>query len=193
MWDELVRREIIKFGDFKLSSGGHSPYYVDLRRVLAYPDLLRWVVAKYGNLLKEVDFDVIAGVATGGIPYASILGFNMFKPIAYVREERKWYGAKREIEGAVWEGARTVVVDDVITTGESVLNAVNKLREAGAKVVAVAVFLDRQQCGVQRVEGTTGVPVKAAYKILDVLEEIKELIGPAKYRQVKDYVESFKC
>lgn len=193
MWDEFVRREIIKFGDFKLSSGGYSPYYVDLRQVLAYPDLLRWVVAKYGNLLNDVDFDVIAGVATGGIPYASILGFNMFKPIAYVREERKWYGARKEVEGAIWMGARVVVVDDVITTGESLVSAIDKLKEAGAKVVAAAVFLDRQQCGVRRVEGTTGVPVKAVYRILDVLEEIKDLIGLARYRQVKEYVESFKC
>lgn len=193
MWDEFVRREIIKFGDFQLSSGGRSPYYVDLRQVLAHPDLLRWVIAKYGNLLRDVDFDVIVGVATGGIPYASILGFNMFRPIAYVREERKWYGARKEIEGAVWEGARAVVVDDVITTGESIVGAINKLKEAGAKVVAAVVFLDRQQCGVQRVERETGVAVRSAYKISDVLEEIKELIGPARYRQVKEYVESFKC
>ncbi len=193
MWDEFVRREIIKFGDFQLSSGGRSPYYVDLRQVLAHPDLLRWVITKYGNLLRDVDFDVIVGVATGGIPYASILGFNMFRPIAYVREERKWYGARKEIEGAVWEGARAVVVDDVITTGESIVGAINKLKEAGAKVVAAVVFLDRQQCGVQRVERETGVAVRSAYKISDVLEEIKELIGPARYRQVKEYVESFKC
>lgn len=193
MWDEFVRREIIKFGDFQLSSGGRSPYYVDLRQVLAHPDLLRWVITKYGNLLRDVDFDVIVGVATGGIPYASILGFNMFRPIAYVREERKWYGARKEIEGAVWEEARAVVVDDVITTGESIVSAINKLKEAGAKVVAAVVFLDRQQCGVQRVERETGVAVRSAYKISDVLEEIKELIGPARYRQVKEYVESFKC
>ncbi|MEL9991828.1 MAG: orotate phosphoribosyltransferase [Thermoproteus sp.] len=193
MWEEFVKREILKFGDFQLSSGGRSPYYVDMRQVLAHPDLLRWVILKYGGLLRDIDFDVIVGVATGGIPYASILGFNMFKPIAYVRESRKWYGARREIEGAVWQGARAVVVDDVITTGESILQAINKLREAGAKVQAAVVFLDRQQCGVQRVEREAGVPVRAAYKILEVLEEVKSLIGPARYKEVLDYVTSHKC
>ncbi|MGC8973994.1 MAG: orotate phosphoribosyltransferase [Thermoproteus sp.] len=193
MWDEFVKREIIKFGDFQLSSGIRSPYYVDLRQVLAHPDLLRWVIGKYGNLLRDIDFDVIVGIATGGIPYASILGFNMFRPIAYVRESRKWYGSKREIEGAVWQGARAVVIDDVITTGESIVEAIDKLKEAGANVVAAAVFLDRQQCGAQRVERETGTPVRAAYKIGDVLEEIKDLIGPARYREVREYVEKFKC
>ncbi len=193
MWDEFVKREIIKFGDFQLSSGGRSPYYVDLRRVLAYPDLLRWVIGKYSNLLKDIEFDVIVGVATGGIPYASILGFNMFRPIAYVRESKKWYGSRREIEGAVWQGARVVVVDDVITTGESIVDAVGKLKEAGANVVAAAVFLDRQQCGAQRVERETGTQVRSAYRMGEVLEDIRDLIGPTRYREVREYLEKFKC
>ncbi|CCC81452.1 orotate phosphoribosyltransferase [Thermoproteus tenax] len=193
MLDEFVRREVIKFGDFQLSSGERSPYYVDMRLVLSYPDLLRWVIAKYTNILRDINFDLLVGVATGGIPYASILGFSMYKPIAYVRERAKWYGTKRDIEGAVWEGARAVLIDDVITTGQSVIQAINKLKEVGARVESVVVFLDREQCGAKRVEKETGVPVRPVYKILDILQEIKDLIGEDKYKQIYNYTMSFKC
>lgn len=193
MLDEFVRREVIKFGDFQLSSGERSPYYVDMRLVLSYPDLLRWVIAKYTNVLRDINFDLLVGVATGGIPYASILGFSMYKPIAYVRERAKWYGTKRDIEGAVWEGARAVLIDDVITTGQSVIQAINKLKEVGARVESVVVFLDREQCGAKRVEKETGVPVRPVYKILDILQEIKDLIGEDKYKQIYNYTMSFKC
>ncbi|MFB6491362.1 MAG: orotate phosphoribosyltransferase [Thermoproteus sp. AZ2] len=193
MIQEFVAKEIIKFGEFKLSSGAKSPYYVDMRAVLAYPDLLRWVIAKYAELLKAIDFDIVVGVATGGIPYAAILGFSFFKPIAYVREEAKWYGTRKAIEGAMWQGARAVVIDDVVTTGESIISAIRKVKEAGGNVEAAVVFLDRQQCGAARIERETGVPVKAAYKILDLLKEIRDLIGPARYLEVYNYVTSFKC
>lgn len=193
MIEELVKREIIRFGDFKLSSGQRSPYYVDLRAALGHPDLLRWVIARYADILKGVDHDIIVGVATGGVPFASILGFTLFKPIAYVREKAKWYGTRKEVEGGVWQGAKAVVVDDVITTGESIIDAINKVRQAGAEVKAAVVFLDRQQCGAERVEKETGVTVKAAYRILDLLKELKDMIGAAKYLEVYGYVTGFSC
>jgi len=68
-----------------------------------------------------------------------------------------------------------------------------KLKEAGANVVAAAVFLDRQQCGAQRVERETGTQVRSAYRMGEVLEDIRDLIGPTRYREVREYLEKFKC
>ncbi|MBP1449599.1 MAG: orotate phosphoribosyltransferase, partial [Thermoproteus sp.] len=93
----------------------------------------------------------------------------------------------------VWQGAKAVVIDDVITTGESIIDAINKVRQAGAEVKAAVVFLDRQQCGAERVERETGVAVRAAYRILDLLKELKDMIGAAKYLEVYNYVTGFSC
>ena len=100
MIQRLLEAGVVKFGDFVLSSGLKSPFYVDLRAVLGHPELFQWVVSQYLSLLSRLDYDVVLGVATGGIPYASVLGFLLKKPFGYVRPEAKGHGAGRQIEGA---------------------------------------------------------------------------------------------
>ncbi|ACB40512.1 orotate phosphoribosyltransferase [Pyrobaculum neutrophilum] len=189
----LVELGVVKFGLFKLSSGLESPYYVDLRLVLGDPQLLKWAVERYRAVVERLDFDIVAGVATGGIPYASILGFLLGKPVSYVRPEAKGHGLGRQIEGAEVRGRRVVVVDDVLTTGKSVVGAVNALKNAGASVAGVVVFLDREQCGAGHVSAATGVPVYSVYKMGELLEALKPYIGEGHYRAVLEYLSSWRC
>lgn len=79
MIEEFVRQGVLKFGDFQLSSGLRSPFYVDLRGVLGVPELFRFVVEKYLGVVSRLNFDVVMGVATGGIPYASVFGLLVEK------------------------------------------------------------------------------------------------------------------
>lgn len=193
MIEKLVELGVVKFGEFTLSSGLRSPFYVDLRGVLGHPELLRWVVSRYLSLLVRLDFDVVAGVATGGIPYAAILGFLLGRPLGYVRPEAKGYGTGRQVEGVDVAGRGVVVLDDVVTTGKNVVAAVDAVRNAGGRVVGVVVFLDREQCGVENVKSATGVDVYSVFKMRELLEQLRPYIGEAHYRSAVDYLAQWLC
>ncbi|MGC8994750.1 MAG: orotate phosphoribosyltransferase [Pyrobaculum sp.] len=193
MIQRLVERGVVRFGKFRLSSGLESPFYVDLRGVLGDPDLLRWVVERYLAVLSRLEFDAVLGVATGGIPYASILGYLLGRPVGYVRVEEKGYGTGRRVEGVDVAGRRAVVVDDVLTTGRSVLSAVNAVRAAGGAVVGVVVFLDREQCGADAVRREAGVDVYSVYRMRELLEELRPYIGEERSRSVLEYLSQWRC
>jgi orotate phosphoribosyltransferase len=193
MIEEFVKQGILKFGDFQLSSGLRSPFYFDLRGVLGMPDLFGFVVERYLGVVSKLSFDVVLGVATGGIPYASVLGYLLRKPIGYVRPEAKGHGTGRQVEGADVSGRRVLIIDDVLTTGKSVVGAVNAVQAAGGVVVGVVVFLDREQCGSQHVKSATGVEVHSVYKMRELLQAVRPYIDEELFKSVVDYLSQWRC
>lgn len=123
---------------FTYSSGAKSPVYCDNRLLISYPDKRRQVVDALvrvaGQAIGVDRFEVVAGVATSGIPWAAWLAEALGKPMVYVRDAPKHHGTGRRVEGVLAEGARAVVVEDLVTTGGSCLAAVDGLRQAGALV-----------------------------------------------------------
>jgi len=144
----LFRTGSLKFGTFKLASGILSPYYVDLRLIPSNPEAFQRTVAMYvsvlePNLIKRAQR--LAGVPTAGIAYAAVVALNLAKPLLYVRKEPKEHGRERRIEGLLQPGDRVMVLDDVVTTGKSVLEAAEAIRAEGGVVDDAVVLLDRQQ------------------------------------------------
>lgn len=124
---------------FTWASGLKSPIYCDNRLTLSYPEI-RWEIAGgLKNLIEEnfPEVEVIAGTATAGIPHAAWVSELMNLPMCYVRSKAKGHGKGNQIEGKVSEGQKVVVVEDLISTGGSVITAVNALREAGCDVIGV--------------------------------------------------------
>lgn len=128
---------------FRWASGWNSPIYCDNRILLSYPLVRDFVVDQFADVANNhfPDVDVIAGVATAGIPHGTLIADRLNKPLAYVRAKPKEHGTGKLIEGRIEAGQKVLVVEDLISTGKSSLQAVDAIREAGAEVVGmVAVF-----------------------------------------------------
>ncbi len=128
---------------FTWASGWHSPIYCDNRKILSFPDTRKLVYESFAEMIaaKYPDADIIAGVATGAIAHGVLVAEKMGKPFIYVRSAPKGHGLGNQIEGSLPEGAKVVVVEDLVSTGVSSLSAVEALRAAGAEVMGmVAIF-----------------------------------------------------
>ncbi len=159
----------IKFGNFRLSSGKESAYYIDLRLVPSFPHQFRKMVKSLQNLISEKigldDFDYIASVPTSGLVIASALAIETVKPLIYIRQKPKDYGTGSLIEGKIPAGSKVVLVDDVGTTGHSLLNAIKALKEAKITVDSAFVIVNRLEGARENLEKEK---VKL-YEITDIL------------------------
>lgn len=127
---------------FTWSSGLKSPIYCDNRLTLAYPHVRSAIADGLVKLIPAhfSDVEAIAGTATAGIPHAAWVSERMNLPMCYVRSQAKGHGKGKQIEGKVETGQKIVVVEDLISTGGSSLNAVHALKEAGCDVLGVAAI-----------------------------------------------------
>ncbi len=117
-------------------SGIISPVYVDNRRLPYYPEQWQVVINGFQELIytDKIEFDIIAGVAVGGVPHSSALGFAMQRPSVFVRKEAKEHGKGQRVEGGDIDGMRVLLIEDLVTTGSSSLSGINALRNEGAIV-----------------------------------------------------------
>jgi orotate phosphoribosyltransferase len=127
---------------FTWASGIQSPIYCDNRLVLSFPAVRSFVIQAFVEKAAAFGaFDIVAGVATAGIPHGALLADRLEKPFIYVREKAKSHGRQNQIEGNIWAGAKILLIEDLISTGGSSLKAVETLREAGFEVVGIlAIF-----------------------------------------------------
>ena len=190
---DLYRYGCILFGEFKLTSGLMSPYYIDLRITPSFPELFRKIINIYKNFIEPLKPEVIAGIATAGLPLASVLAYEMGLPLVYVRKEEKKYGTKKLVEGYVRPGSHTIVVDDVATTGGSIARAVRELRNVGLKVDYAIVLIDREQGAKKKLE-ELNVKLKPIVKVSDLINILYEekVIDSSIYNRVTEYIERWK-
>jgi orotate phosphoribosyltransferase len=127
---------------FTWASGIKSPIYCDNRLVLSYPEARNLVVKSFVEKAAQFEpFDTIAGVATAGIPWGALIADRMKKPFIYIRDKPKAHGRQNQIEGLYTEGAKILVIEDLISTGGSSLKAVETVRSVNCEVVGVlAIF-----------------------------------------------------
>ena len=138
---------------FTWASGIKSPVYCDNRLILTAPQVRQHVEQGLAELIKEnfPDAEVLMGTATAGIAHAAIVAHFLGLPMGYVRGSAKDHGRQNRIEGKLEAGQKVVVVEDLISTGGSVLEAVDALREAGAEVLGiVSIFTYGMQKGIDR-------------------------------------------
>ena len=189
----LHENKIIRFGDFTLASGKKSPYYVDLRLVPSYPHQFRKMV-KYlqDEIIKDVGldkFDSLVSVPTGGLVIASALAIEIVKPLIYVRSKPKDYGTSKSIEGKIWEGLKAVMIDDVATTGGSVVNGIKSLTEAKIKVEDAYVIVNRME-GAEEALKEQGVTLHSITNVMQITKSLHEqnLVGDDVLQKVQEQI-----
>lgn len=169
----LYQKGIIKFGDFTLASGKKSSYYVDLRLVPSYPHKFREMVKYLENeIVQDIGlekFDSIVSVPTGGLVIASALAIETVKPLIYVRSKPKDYGTSKSVEGKIHDGMNVVMIDDVATTGGSVVNAIKSLKEVNISIKDAYVIVNRME-GAKEALAELGVKMHSVLDILQISE-----------------------
>ncbi|MEB3861010.1 MAG: orotate phosphoribosyltransferase [Desulfurococcales archaeon] len=170
--DILLEIGSVKLGRFKLSSGRESSIYVDLRVATFKPSHFKALLGMAASIVEGLGVDAIAGVATGGIPWSTGIGIILSMPSTYVRPREKGHGTSRRVEADV-EGLRVAVIDDVATTGSSLLGAIEALRLSGATVEHAVVVVERGSEARRRLAraGVRLYSITTLERIIDRLEE----------------------
>lgn len=132
------------FGEYVQASGATFSYYIDLRKIISNPPIFNQVLTAYADILKNLNFDRIAGIPYGALPTATGLALKLHRPMIFPRKEVKAHGTRRLIEGEFYPGETVVVVDDITISGKSVMEGAEKLQSAGLIVKDIVVFIDHE-------------------------------------------------
>ncbi|NJE11288.1 orotate phosphoribosyltransferase [Thermococcus sp. MAR1] len=153
--DMFFSEGAILFGRFVLTSGKESDYYINVKKLSTNPRALRIIARLMAERTKAfgIEFDRIAGPELGAVPIATALSLETGKPLVIVRKKPKGHGTGSQIEGEVKPGERILLVEDVTTTGGSVLKAAKVLEKAGAEIAAISVVVDREEGAGERIGG----------------------------------------
>jgi len=191
----LHENDAIKFGDFTLSSGRKSSYYVDLRLVSSFPHQFRKMIKSLQNkIIDEIGldkFDSYASIPTGGLVIASALAIETVKPLIYVRTKPKEHGTSKSIEGKIKEGLKVLMIDDVATTGGSVANAISELKDNKVNISDAYVIINRME-GADKLLESKGVKMHHLTDILEITTILQKenLVSEQVLEKVKNQIDS---
>lgn len=187
---ECYKLGIIKFGRFTLKSGIESPFYVDLRPLASDPKILKKLANYLLEMLPLDNFDLICGVPYAALPMATAMSLESYIPLIIKRKEAKSYGTKKLIEGIYQKGQNCLLVEDVITSGKSLLETIPEIEQEDLKVSDIVVVLDREQGGKQLLENK-GYRVYTLFNIsevCDILQETGEL-SDEEVKRIQDFLQ----
>ncbi|MEA4957625.1 Orotate phosphoribosyltransferase [bioreactor metagenome] len=148
----LKDNNVFKTGNFVLSSGKESNYYIDMKKAITDPNILKTISELINMSIKDDSIDKVAGPALGAVPIATAVSLRSEIPLLMIRKEKKGYGTSKLIEGELDEGDNIVVVEDVTTTGGSLLKAIKAIQENGGIVKKAIVVVDREEGAISSLE-----------------------------------------
>ena len=186
---DLIASDCVRFGDFTLKSGMVSPIYIDLRRLVSYPAIMKRVARLYAETMRGLTFDRIAGIPYAGLPIATAVGLEIERPVIYPRSETKTYGTRASVEGVYQSGEIAIALDDLVTTGGAKIEAIQKLESVGLIVRDVIVLIERGHAA-RATLGAAGYQLHAVVTLDQLLDEWKrsDAITQAQYNEVQSFL-----
>jgi len=171
----LIRSHLVTFGDVVTTSHGHTnPYYLDLRAIYSYPDLLRAAVNWLIKATHGETYEFVCGIETASLPLVGAYGFATAQPTLYLRTKQKPYGKQKVIEGHFRPGDRVILVDDLIVEPEITLDFIRLAESAGVTVVGLYVLYEKLAHYISRdVFEKAGYPVKSIFTFNDLAEIVR--------------------
>ena len=166
--EQLHKIGAVNYGHFTLKSGQTSPIYVDLRSLISHPALLEEVADYLWEKVANLSFDLICGVPYTALPIATVLAYKHRLPMVMRRKEAKDYGTKKQVEGTFEKGQKCLIIEDVVTTGASILETIADLEQAGLAVTDVSALIDREQGG-QDALGSHGYTFHPVFTLTQLL------------------------
>ena len=167
----LYEKKIIRFGNFTLASGKKSPYYIDLRLIPSFPHEYRKMIKGLQNLIAEdigfENFHSLVSVPTGGLVVAASLATEIVKPLIYVRKQVKEHGTGKAIEGVTCQDMKLLMIEDVVTSGGSVINAIKSIKEEKMVITDAYAVVDRMEGATQALQAE-GVKLHSLLTINDI-------------------------
>jgi len=173
----------IQFGEFTLKSGQTSSIYINLRKIISYPKLMREVATLMWDAVSQSKFDLVCGVPYTALPIATCLALDHDIPMVMRRKEKKEYGTKQLIEGDFKPGQHCLIIEDVITTGGSIVETAADLQQAGLIVSDTVLLIDREQGGRKNLEKQFKV-----HSIFTISEILHALLGSGKVSQSEQQI-----
>lgn len=179
----------VQFGQFMLRSGIPSPIYLDMRRLVSYPTLLHEISCQLWEKTAPYKADFLCGVPYAALSLASCMSMIGNMPMVVKRKERKSYGAKRMVEGVYSPGQSCIVIEDIVTSGVSLLETIADLEQEGLQVVHAAAIVDREQGGSAILQ-QKGYILHAIFTISELLDILLEAgkITPDIHQQTLDFL-----
>lgn len=170
----LLEAGCVKFGDFTLKSGIQSPIYIDLRLLSGEPALLNLAARAYASRIAGLNVERLAGIPYAALPLATAISLQTGIPLIYPRKEVKEYGTRAAVEGPYNAGDRVVMIEDLVSTGASTLEAIDKLEAVGLTIKNIAVLIDRRTPHDQRLE-EQGLDLHAVFTLPRLLQIWQEM------------------
>jgi uridine monophosphate synthetase len=190
---ELHDIGVLKFGDFTFKSGIQSPMYMDLRLFVSYPKILKKVAKAFAELIEPLTYDRLAGIAYAALPIAGAVSLEMEKPWIYMRKEglAKGYGLKKAIEGEYKKGDVIVVIDDLVTKGDSKLEVIEPFADNGLVIKDFVVLIDYEKGGsaLLKEKGYNLHAFLTMREVIEIMHDEKK-IDDQKYKQCIDFLAS---
>jgi orotate phosphoribosyltransferase len=167
--EALMECGALRFGDFTLASGRQSRYYIDIKKATSIPAVLKLIAGMAAGKIEDTQVDRIGGVALGGVPLATAVSLLTDYPLLLIRKSGKSYGTGGRFVGDVHPGETVVLLEDVTTSGGSVLDAVELLRTEGINIDTVITVVDREEGAMENLQAqdVALIPLARASRILE--------------------------
>ena len=170
---EIIARRSLLRGEFRLTSGRSSNFFIDLKKTMFDPEGALLLADLLFAMIRTEDVDCIGGMETGAIPLVAALCLRSWpeKPLKgfFIRKEAKGHGTDQQVDGLLDSGSRVIMFEDVTTTGGSALKAVEAVRDAGGEIALVFTMVDREE-GAGETFAQAGLPFRSLYKAGEFLK-----------------------